>query len=143
VRSAGQLANAVEKWVRENRQQLAAVASAPPPAQVAASQPLPESAGSGNSFLASCEDADDPKKPVPLDSAGCGSYIVGTVDAALFNAAHNRPDQSRSFCLPERGTYAQYVRVVVKFLRGHPERLQEDRQILVQDALRAAFPCQK
>jgi len=37
--------------------------------------------------------------------------------------------------------HLQYVAIVVKFLRDHPERLHEIRQRLIQEALSAAFPC--
>jgi len=45
-------------------------------------------------------------------------------------------------CIPqEASSVAQLVRVVVKWLRDHPERLHEQMTILTLEALRDAFPC--
>lgn len=96
---------------------------------------------SGMSLLAMCEDAEG-KKPLTTDSASCASYIIGSVDASLFwNPMQDDGTGRVGFCAPEPVTYLQYVAVVVKFLRDHPERLHESRQLLVQVALREAFPC--
>jgi hypothetical protein len=37
----------------------------------------------------------------------------------------------------------QAVRVVVKYLQDHPEKLNLDNVVLIQDALIKAFPCKK
>jgi hypothetical protein len=42
--------------------------------------------------------------------------------------------------VPENVTYLQVARIVVKWLREHPERLHEPRMILMRDALSEAFP---
>ncbi|WP_371498077.1 Rap1a/Tai family immunity protein [Bradyrhizobium sp.] len=47
----------------------------------------------------------------------------------------------RRYCPPPTGTVTQAVRVVVKYLNDHPERLHERFQILAVDGLRAAWPC--
>ncbi len=110
---------------------------------VAAEQATVPAHTGGMSLLIECKDA-EVKKPVTVDSAGCASYIIGSVDASRFYAALYAPDVPfRVFCAPEEVTYLQYITVVVEFLRKHPERLHESRQRLVQDALHAAFPCPK
>jgi hypothetical protein len=46
-------------------------------------------------------------------------------------------------CIPhEAGSPGQLARVVLKWLRDHPERLHEQVTILTLDALKDAFPCQ-
>ena len=46
------------------------------------------------------------------------------------------------FCLPSKAiTGGQAARMVVKYLKEHPERLHEKYIILVGAALREAFPC--
>lgn len=46
------------------------------------------------------------------------------------------------FCLPDSGVpLVQEVRVVVKYLKDHPEQLHEDGMGLTIAALRAGFPC--
>ena len=110
---------------------------------LAPEQPSRDPVHTGIALLRMCEDADD-KKPITVDSAGCASYIIGSADASLFySQLYSSEVPFRVFCAPKEATYAQYVKVVVKYLRDHPERLHESRQLLVQDALHAAFPCRK
>lgn len=45
-------------------------------------------------------------------------------------------------CIPGTAPMAQLARIVVKWLREHPERLHESKSVLVMDALRDAFPCE-
>ena len=45
-------------------------------------------------------------------------------------------------CFPEHSTLGQDMRVVVKFLQDHPERLHEDEEFLVFKAFQAAYPCE-
>jgi hypothetical protein len=44
-------------------------------------------------------------------------------------------------CFPQGVTKGQTARVIVKYLRDHPNRLQESQMLLTIDALRDAFPC--
>ena len=47
------------------------------------------------------------------------------------------------FCLPIEGIkYTQAVRVVVKYLKEHPEKLHESAASLAIASLTEAFPCQ-
>ena len=102
-----------------------------------------EAAGTGMSLLTACRDAED-GKPITVESAGCASYTMGSVDASRFYAAlYDRELPFRVFCAPENVTPLQYVKIVVKFLRDHPEQLHRSQQLLTQDALHAAFPCVK
>jgi len=44
-------------------------------------------------------------------------------------------------CIPEGAPYGQMARVVVKWLREHPQRLHELKSSLIMEALRDGFPC--
>jgi Rap1a immunity proteins len=46
-------------------------------------------------------------------------------------------------CLPDGTGSEQAIRIVVKYLNSHPEKLHKDAHILVVEALREAFPCSK
>jgi hypothetical protein len=46
-----------------------------------------------------------------------------------------------STCIPDEAPIAQLTRVIVKWLREHPERLHDLKSFLVMDALKNAFPC--
>lgn len=101
----------------------------------------PASGSSGSQLLDLCEHND------PL----CLGYISGAADVlALYglivevyepDPEPGAPERPRPFCSPVGATYGQFQKVVVKFLREHPERLHERRRTLVEDALRLAFPC--
>lgn len=67
----------------------------------------------------------------------CAGYIAASMDytRTLFLMG------ARLACLPQGTTIGQAVRVVVKYLEEHPERLHEGKPVLVSSALGAAFPC--
>ena len=44
--------------------------------------------------------------------------------------------------IPDGVSVAQIARVLVKWLREHPERLHETKNLLVMDALNDGFPAQ-
>ncbi len=46
-----------------------------------------------------------------------------------------------STCIPDAAPIGQLARVLVKWLREHPEKLHELKSFLVIDALKDAFPC--
>lgn len=46
-----------------------------------------------------------------------------------------------STCIPDEASVGQLARVVVKWLRDHPEKLHELKSFLVMEALKEAFPC--
>jgi hypothetical protein len=45
-------------------------------------------------------------------------------------------------CFPVNVSVAQIGRVLVRWLRDHPERLHESKSLLIAEALKSAFPCQ-
>ncbi len=52
-------------------------------------------------------------------------------------------DTLRGACIPDNAPLIQLARVLVKWLRDHPERLHEPKVILTTAALRDAFLCQQ
>ena len=90
---------------------------------------------SGTKLLEQCSDwakPDSEQTPSSYQaSAFCSAYVAGVFDAM------------DNVCPPDGVTYGQMVRVVLKFLNDHPERLHEGRFRLVVDALRAAWPCKR
>ena len=61
----------------------------------------------------------------------CAGYVNGVWDV------------SDKICTPKGSTLGQAIRVVLKYLNDHPERLHEHMAELVVDALRAAWPCKR
>jgi hypothetical protein len=70
--------------------------------------------------------------------------LIGAMGITLSGPDKQREaafDMLRGACIPERAPVSQLARVLVKWLREHPERLHEPRYILTKDAFKEAFPC--
>jgi hypothetical protein len=91
----------------------------------------------------------------------CAGYLEATHDVLLQNDVNLTviamtgvtlagPDKAREYafdtlrvaCIPDQAPILQLARVLVKWLREHPERLHELKSILTTAAFRDAFPCQ-
>ena len=100
----------------------------------------------GNKLLADCEASiaiiDDRAQSLgtaKLHGSGrCLGFLQGLKRASDYYEFTKR---GGLFCAPDSVTYGQQIRIVVKYLQNHPERLHEDEFILAATALRAAFPC--
>jgi hypothetical protein len=98
----------------------------------------------GNKLLRECEDA---LKAVGTTTTtarefGQGLYCIGFVHGLVdMNTVYDADGAATFFCPPQEFTVGQGVRVVVKFLQDHPERLHKDEAILAVSALQQAFPC--
>jgi len=72
------------------------------------------------------------------------AIVFGTMKLTFAAPAKNQETAFqvlRTPCLPENVTVLQIARVVVKWLRDHPERLNQQKSILVGTALSDAFTC--
>jgi len=75
-----------------------------------------------------------------------GSYCVGFVGgfSVGWRLAANHlkaPLPQRYFCVPFEVSPDQEVRVLMKYIREHPERLHESAFLLMGAAFLEAFPC--
>lgn len=71
-------------------------------------------------------------------------YMIGKMGVTLSGPDKVKEyalDGLRGACIPEKAPIIQVARVVVKWLREHPERLHELKSVLTEDALKDAFPC--
>ena len=90
----------------------------------------------------------------------CAGYLQAAQDAASLTQIHlaligamgitlSGPDKQREAafdmlrgaCIPERAPVAELARVLVKWLREHPEKLHEPKSTLTLHAFIEAFPC--
>jgi hypothetical protein len=90
----------------------------------------------------------------------CAGYLQGTEDVheqnyiylgifAMAGLTFGGPDKLRQHaldtlrgpCFPEKAPVLQLGRVLVKWLRDHPERLHEPKSLLTTEAFKDAFPC--
>jgi hypothetical protein len=104
---------------------------------------------SGNELLDICESRDNIAK-----GAYCSGYFQGAVEGLKWGAATasvllgdgsaNLDEASNAilgFCIPASVTLGQYRDVSLKYLNDHPETRHKTARILIQLALREAFPC--
>ena len=76
----------------------------------------------------------------PGDQIDCLNYVAGVADMVdvMPETAGLAP-----VCIPPEGvTVGQMGRVVVKYLKNHPEEEHDAAVVLVVVALREAFPCE-
>jgi hypothetical protein len=82
---------------------------------------------SGNVYLSRCEK----EQARPIE---CFSYVAGVVDGLKMTPAP-------VYCAPEGVTYAQDVRIAVKYMQDNPKYLAAETRYLITSALVDAFPC--
>jgi hypothetical protein len=72
----------------------------------------------------------------------CAGYVTGVMQALdLARKLSDRQDQKNYPCLAGIAS-EQAIRVIVKYLRENPEKLQERAVTLSLAALQRAFPCE-
>lgn len=105
------------------------------------------SAIQGGSQAAPRRDSFKEWSDLSYDTGLCMGFVTGVFDSLTQNMAAGPVLLKKSMhtivCAPAGVTYDQAIRVVLKFLQDHPERLHERRYTLVRDALWRAFPCPK
>jgi hypothetical protein len=69
--------------------------------------------------------------------------LAGMAGVTLSGPEKARPivTQMSDMCIPDAAPMLELARVVVKWLRDHPEHLHELPDFLLLDALKDAFPC--
>jgi hypothetical protein len=68
---------------------------------------------------------------------------VGGIAGILFLANAATKTTAHAICIPSTVSTAQSLTVVVRYLRNHPEKLNDAFASLVLDALREAWPCKR
>src|SRR5258708_7305329 len=95
---------------------------------------------SGNAFLSLCEDAgDSSSKQSHFQEGECFGYADGVDDGIrmTFDAV-NRP---KPYCLSDEVTHGQMMRVLVKFIKDHPEKAHHQTRVLETESFMDAFRC--
>jgi hypothetical protein len=101
----------------------------------------------GNKLLKECSEGvayvDGGKEPDSLFGVGqCMGVIQGTLDT--LELTHALLNSSKIVCLPSGGLETlQIMKVVVKYLNEHPDRLHLNESGLISTALMVSFPCPK
>ncbi|MEA3300983.1 MAG: Rap1a/Tai family immunity protein [Pseudomonadota bacterium] len=114
--------------------------------QVAAQSPPPSSTANGHTLLAECGDVVSfVETGVSNDFSVGGSYCLGMVNGMLnLNTIYQaEPGRQPLFCVPREPviTNAEAARVVVDYLKAHPDQLNLDQASLMFFAFEKAWPC--
>ena len=118
---------------------------------VAPANAQPDITSSGNDFLASCSVIEKPSEQLTdvdfLKLGTCWGFMQGLEEGiGLSFAAVNKREGSMAdlgVCFPSEGTVTteQSTRIVLKYIREHPEKAHERTATLVVVAMKTAFPC--
>lgn len=106
----------------------------------------------GNDVLKSCQaavrfaDNDGAPAGEHFDSGWCIGWVAGALQLTKLHNEWTTVIKEKpallQFCVPDSGIPAmQAVRVVVKYLKEHPDQLHEDGMGLTIAALKDTFPC--
>jgi hypothetical protein len=96
----------------------------------------------GNRLLLDCISAiDSQEKNItgePYKMGHCNGYISGTFD--VFSAIFNFMNKNM-FCAPQNAQLGQFIKIAIKYLEAHPEKLHFNAAPLLYDAFKDAYPC--
>ena len=95
----------------------------------------------GNDLLQACrqtiEFSESDSKLNEFNAGSCWGYIRATNDMYQVMAQNAK----RTICISPQMSRKQLTRVVVKYLKEHPERLHNVAALLIYEAFQEAFPC--
>lgn len=95
----------------------------------------------GNQLLQACNQAikyfDSDERSNVFNAGSCWGYIRAANDMYEIMAQ----DSIRTICIPSETGTQQMIRVVVKYLIDHPERLHNVASLLIYEAFKESFPC--
>lgn len=99
----------------------------------------------GNTLLTQCQQfvkASDRDRDFNQGEAGmCVGFVEGVLSTTAF-FSENLESGAR-LCVPKTATNGQLARVVVKYLKDNPAKLNQGKTGLVWLAMKDAYPCTK
>lgn len=103
---------------------------------------------SGNAFVRQCsvveKEHDLTKRDIALREV-CAAYVSGFVEGVGFGISGARsnsgPATPYPFCGVEQAEAGQIVKIVLRYIREHPETAHLPAYVLSGRALQQAFPC--
>jgi hypothetical protein len=102
---------------------------------------------SGNAFLRLCSAVDKENKTSTewMWVTGCTGFVSGFTDGVKFGTQYAEDKAGKKvpglFCLPGEVENGQIIRIILKYIRDHPEEAHQPTSFLLVDALRRSFPC--
>jgi hypothetical protein len=92
---------------------------------------------SGNEFISLCV----PDEPTNLHWDECMGYVIGIDDG--IQLAYDIQGKPQPYCIPSEVTTGQMVRVLIKFIKDHPEKAHSKTSVLAVESFITAFPCKR
>jgi hypothetical protein len=114
-----------------------------------AQQPQEYPSTSGNAFVRICsvidKDSEQRDGSDRMHLAACLAYVEGVLDGTSQEIAYvhvmTEKEPPKPFCLPDDVEMGQIVKIVLKYVRNHPEEAHERTGFLIAVALEDTFPC--
>lgn len=105
----------------------------------------------GQEILDHCKESLNTDPVKDFNRGICAGFIDGFTAghhmAETYHAFHHRDEKLEEIyghlCIPDATSRGQMARVFVQFLQTHPDRLKLPAALLIEDALREAYPCPK
>jgi len=73
-----------------------------------------------------------------LDQGMCYGLVDGILTTSIYYELEHSP---KAICLPRNMEQVQGMRIIVAYLKTHPEEIQANAAFVAITALRQAFPC--
>lgn len=104
-----------------------------------------EARADGNELLTQCQQFIKVVEKEPDYDSGragmCIGYVEGFISTTTFFSSNLEDDAK--LCIPKTVPNGQVVRVLVKYLKDNPAKLNKNKASLVWLAMRDAYPCPK
>ena len=106
---------------------------------------------SGEEILEHCSQSLNTDPVKDFNRGICAGFIdgftAGHFVAETYHAFHHRDEKLEDIyghlCIPDTTSRGQMARVFVQFMQAHPDKLKLPAALLIEDALREAYPCPK
>lgn len=103
-------------------------------------------ATTGEEVHSKCRHLIDEGKLDSVSSGFCAGFVSGVIETQTWWQLRELSDSKRNqnvehFCIPGTVTNDQIVKIFVKYLDDHPEKLHEPAVLLLLTSLHQAFPC--
>lgn len=102
-------------------------------------------AANGNDLLKACQNTVKFDDTGVLDDGVRTGFCLGVMDTAISLMVYLNTGFKPEYhvCLPEGITNAQAARIIVKYLKENPAKLDQGSSSLTVFALRDSYPCKK
>lgn len=114
---------------------------------VVAQQRAENPSTSGNAFLRLCSVIDNDRldAPEPYNAWACLGFVDGVLEGIKTEVAFvhlvTGKEPPSPYCLPEGVENGQIIRMVLKFIKDHPDEAHKPTVVLILETLEDPFPC--